>query len=129
MSNEKDNSSMSFNVMEEHVQVHKEVVENGRVRITKRVHEEEATIDTSARMEAVKIERVPVDKYVDAAPEIRYEGTTMIIPVMREVVVVQKRLLLVEEVHITKNTNTTPDEKKMPLRREEVIVERITMEK
>lgn len=128
MNNEKDNTPMSFNVMEEHAQVHKKIVENSRVRITKKVHEEEATIDTSARSETVKIERIPIEKYVDAAPEIRYEGSTMIVPVVQEVVVVQKRLLLVEEVHITKKINSMPDQEIMPLRREEIIVERITSE-
>ena len=117
---------MAFNVMEEQAQVHKEVVENARVRIVKKVHEEEATVDTSARSENVKVERFPVDKYVEAAPAIRYDGNTMIVPVVQEVVVVQKKLLLVEEVHITKTITSLPDEKTMPLRREEVIVERIT---
>jgi uncharacterized protein (TIGR02271 family) len=128
MNNSKDNSSMAFNVMEEQAQVYKEVVENAKVRIVKKVHEEEATVDTSAKSEVVKVERVPIEKYVEAAPEIRYDGNTMIVPVVQEVVVVQKRLLLVEEVHITKTTTSTPDEKTMPLKREEVIVERVTTE-
>lgn len=117
---------MTFNVMEEQTQVHKEVVQDAKVRIVKKVHEEEAAVDVSARSEKVKVERIPIDKYVETAPTIRYEGNTTIIPVVQEVVVVQKRLLLVEEVHITKQINTVQEEKSVPLRREEIIVERIT---
>jgi len=128
MNDKQDNPSMTFNVMEEQAQVHKEVVEDTKVRILKKVHEEEAAVDISARSETVKVERIPVDKYVDTTPSIRYEGNTTIIPVVQEVVVVQKRLLLVEEVHITKQISTTQEEKSIPLRREEGVVERITNE-
>ncbi|MES2649900.1 MAG: DUF2382 domain-containing protein [Bacteroidota bacterium] len=128
MKTSRDNAPMAFNVMEEQAQIHKEVVENAKVRIVKKVHEEETTVDTSAKSESVKVERVPVEKYVEAAPAIRYEGNTMIVPVVQEVVVVQKRLLLVEEVHITKTTTSLPNEETMPLRREEVIVQRVTTE-
>lgn len=82
----------------------------------------------TARSESVKIEKIPVNKYVEVAPQIRYEGDTMIFPVVQEVIVVEKRLLLVEEVHITKTTITNEGEKSMPLRREEVFVERVTIE-
>ena len=129
MKNKQENPrDLSFNVMEEQAHINKEVVENAKVRIVKKVHEEEATVDVSARNEAVKVERFPMDKYVDAAPVIRYEGNTMIVPVVQEVVVVQKRLLLVEEVHITKGVAIEKEEKTMPLRREEIIVERVTTE-
>ena len=128
MNDKQDNPSVTFNVMEEQTQVHKEVVQDAKVRIVKKVHEEEAAVDVSARSEKVKVERIPVDKYVDTAPTIRYEGDTTIIPVVQEVVVVQKRLLLVEEVHITKQISTAQEEKLIPLRREEIVVERITTE-
>ena len=129
MKNKQENPrDLSFNVMEEQAHINKEVVENAKVRIVKKVHEEEATVDVSTRNEAVKVERFPMDKYVDAAPAIRYEGNTMIVPVVQEVVVVQKRLLLVEEVYITKGVAIEKEEKTMPLRRDEIIVERVTTE-
>ena len=74
-------------------------------------------------------EKIPVNKYVETAPQIRYDGDTMIVPVVREVVVVEKRLLLVEEVHVTKTTVTNEAEKSVPLRREEIFVERTTTER
>jgi len=123
-----DDSSMAINVLEEQAHVSKQVVEQGKVRIVKKVHEEEAIVDVTARSESVKIEKMPVNKYVEVAPQIRYEGDTMIFPVVQEVIVVEKRLLLVEEVHITKTTITNEGEKSMPLRREEVFVERVTIE-
>lgn len=128
MTKHRDDASTSMNVMEEQAQVHKEVVEASKVRISKKVHNEEATVDLSSRTEAVTVKRVPIDKYVDEAPSVRHEGDTMIVPVVQEVAVVQKRLLLVEEVHITKATNIKKEEETIPLRREEVTVERVTTE-
>jgi stress response protein YsnF len=54
----------------------------------------------------------------------RYEGDTLIIPVIEEVLVVEKKLLLKEEVHITKYVGETQQEKTVTLRSEEVSVER-----
>lgn len=51
----------------------------------------------------VHVEHKPINKYVDSnlAP-VRYEGDTMIVSVLKEVVVVEKKTLLVEELHIKK---------------------------
>ena len=57
----------------------------------------------------------------------RSEEDTLIIPVLEEVLVVEKRLLLKEEVRITKREEThTPQ--RVTLRREEAAVERINRE-
>jgi uncharacterized protein (TIGR02271 family) len=126
MKNKDEQEELSFNVMEEQARVHKEVVEQAKVRIVKKVHEEEQNIDLSSRQEEVEIHKVVVNKYVDVAPQVRYDGDTMIVPVMKEVVTVEKRLLLAEEIHITKRTVKTNDEQTIPLLREEVHVERVT---
>jgi stress response protein YsnF len=49
----------------------------------------------------------------------------MIIPVVREVLVVEKRLLLVEELHVTKTQVQKQETQHITLRKEEVIVERL----
>jgi uncharacterized protein (TIGR02271 family) len=112
-------------VIEEQVQVGKRVRETGSVRISKKVHQEEVTVDEPIVQEHVEVERVPVNQYVDIAPPaIRYEGDKMIISVLEEVV--EKRLILVEEIHITKQQEKTHDPQKVTLRKEELRVERIS---
>ncbi len=117
--------SASIPVIEERLQVGKEEVVTGRVRISKRVHEEEETIGVPLSQEEVKVERVPVNKFVEKAPPgIRQEGDKTIISVLKEVTVVEKRLMLVEEVHISKHKENSVSEQKVKLRKEEVIVDR-----
>ncbi len=120
--NEKD-KPVSLNVFEEQAQVDKKVIEKGTVRIVKKVNTEDATINIDLKTEEIKVERITVNKYVDTPPVVRYEGNTTIIPVIKEVAVVEKKLLLVEEIYITKTINITGEEKIIPLRKEEVIVE------
>jgi len=117
--------AISINVAEETAKVQKEVVEKGQVRIIKKVKEEQETVTTPVTNEEVSIEKIPVNKLIESAPQVRHEGNTMIIPVIKEVVVVEKKLLLVEEVHVTKHTVEKQEERVIPLRKEDVIIERI----
>ncbi|RIV23451.1 DUF2382 domain-containing protein [Fibrisoma montanum] len=114
-------------VIQEQVRIDKEVVETGHIRLSKLVHEEEQTVDVPTTHEEVNVHRVTINQYVDVPPPpIRYEGDTMIIPILREVVVVEKRLVLVEEVHVTKRRTETHKPQQVTLRREEVVVQRDT---
>lgn len=112
-------------VIEEQVVVRKRMVESGRVRISKHVTEREELVDQILRHDEVTIERVPVDKYIDAAPEIRYEGDLMIIPVVREELVIQRRLVLAEEIRVKRNVIETHQPQSVTLRKEEIDVRRI----
>jgi uncharacterized protein (TIGR02271 family) len=116
---------MTIPVIEEQVHIDKQVVESGSVRITKVVSEQQVPVAIPLMHEQHDIKRVPVNQYVESPPPpIRYEGDTMIIPVVQEVLVVQKRLLVVEELHVTRNQVQTQETQQITLRKEEVIVER-----
>jgi len=118
--------SMTIPVIEEQVKIDKEIVETGIVRILKNVHEEEVTVDVPIMHEEHTIERIPVNEYLETPPPpVRYEGETMIIPILREEVVVQKRIVLVEELRITKKQVETHTPQQVTLRKEEVSVDRI----
>ncbi len=112
-------------VIEEQLQVGKKVVETGSVRVRKIVHEEEVKVETPVVVEKLDIERIPINQYVESAPPaVRYEGDVMIVPILEEVVVVEKRLRLVEELRITKRQEHTQVSQPVILRKEEVIVDR-----
>ncbi len=111
-------------VIEETAVVRKERVATETVRLHKRVHEEEEVLDVPVQTEAIEVERVPVGRWIDAPAEVRREGDTTVYPVVEEVLVVEKRLRLVEEVRVTRRQETRRVQERVALRREEVVVER-----
>jgi uncharacterized protein (TIGR02271 family) len=94
------------------------------VRLHKQVHEDQEVLDIPIQTEAIEVERVPVDRWIEAPAVIRQEGDTTIYPVVEEVVVVEKRLRLVEEVRVTQRRATRQVREEVALRREEILVER-----
>lgn len=116
-------------VIEERAVVHREVVERGRIRLSKTVHEQEQELAVVLQHEEAQVERVPVNQFVAdgaAAPVARYEGDTLVVPIVHEVVV--KRLLVVEELRIRKQQVETQHTHSVTLRHEEVKVERVSTE-
>lgn len=112
-------------VIEEHLVITKEVVETGKVFIRKRVTEEEASINIPLIQEGYQVERLPGKKdLLTQHPPIRYEGDNMIIPVVREVLVVEKRYEVIEEVHVIKTKTEVPHLQQITLLKEEVHIER-----
>jgi uncharacterized protein (TIGR02271 family) len=100
-------------------------VERNRTRITKQVHTEEETIDTPLQQERVQVERVPVERIIDSPVTSYYEGDTLVIPVMEEVLIIEKKLFLKEEVRVTKYVGKTAHQETVTLRKEAVTVERM----
>jgi uncharacterized protein (TIGR02271 family) len=112
-------------VLAEELRIQTQRVETGRVRITKVVREQEEIVDEPLLREEVRIERVPVGRLVDSPPPQRQEGDTTIIPILEEILVIEKRLFFREEVRVTKERRDTHRPQQVRLRREEAIVERI----
>lgn len=118
---------MSFPVMEEEVQVAKRVIDTGRgVRVHKSVTQREQVVDQTLLHDELSIEHVPVGRVVeeDNLPQTRYEGDTLVVPVLEEVLVVQKQMLLKEEVRITRQRREVQAPQSVSLRSEHVTVER-----
>ncbi|WP_375444327.1 YsnF/AvaK domain-containing protein [uncultured Fibrella sp.] len=118
-------STVVFPLIDEQVQVRKEWVETGRVRVNKQVHEETQTINIPLMHEVVDVERVPVNRVVSEVPLSRQEGDTLVLPVVREEVVTSIRLVLVEEVRITRRQQHTTDQQSVTTRHETVSIDRI----
>ena len=116
-------------VLAEALDVRTRRVETGRVRIHKTVHEREVLVDEPLLREEVVIARVPINRVVEGPIPVRYEGETMIVSVLEEVLVVETRLLLKEEVHITTRRTETHTPERVTLRREDVTIERVDLER
>jgi uncharacterized protein (TIGR02271 family) len=104
-------------------------VETGRVRIHTTVQAREVLVDEPLLREEVAIERVPVNRVVEGPIPVRYEGDTMILSLLEEVLVVETRLLLTEELRITTRRTETHTPARVMLRHEDVTIERIAGER
>lgn len=103
MEQHNDDHSSSIPVIEEKLHIGKVWQETGRVQISKTLTEEAVDFSMPLSQEEVIMERKTINQYVDTAPPAsRYEGETLIIPVIKEVLVIEKKLMLVEELHISK---------------------------
>lgn len=109
-------------VVEEVLEVQRRHVERG-VRVTKTTEEHTEVIDASAVQSAVNVKRVPINRVVDKPIPLRREGDTIIIPVMDETVVCEKRLVLREELHVTVQRHERHQPQEVTLRREKVDIQ------
>jgi uncharacterized protein (TIGR02271 family) len=114
-------------VIDETLQVTTRVVDTGGYRITKRVSTRDEVVDLPLAASLVEIERRRVDVLLPegVVPTSRVEGATTIHPVFEEVVVTQKRLMLLEEIRITRVEETRHAPQTVVLRREDVVVEQL----
>ena len=113
---------------EETLSVGKRQVETGRVRFRTEVTERTETVDVPLLRTEVSTRRVEVNQFVDAAPAVRYEGDTMIVPILEEVLIVEKRLRVKEEVYITQVQTEHHAPQTVTLRTEALAEERLPAE-
>jgi uncharacterized protein (TIGR02271 family) len=110
--------------IEERVEVGKREVETGRVVLRTRVEERPEIVETEVEEDEVTVERVAVDRPVESMPEVREEDGVLVVPVVEEQLVLTRRLVLKEEIRITRRTRTRTVRESVPLRFERVEIER-----
>jgi stress response protein YsnF len=111
-------------LVEENATISKRQAVTGHVRVQTVTDAIEEVAQANVQRETVEVTRVPVDKIVETAPGIRTEGDVTIVPVVEEVLVVEKRLVLKEELHIRRRIETETVEVPVTLRKQRAIVER-----
>ena len=87
-------------ITEEQLHVTKRETETDRVRVRTRVNERQVMIEEELETGRLDIRHVAVEREVEAAPPNRWDGDTLIVPIVEERLVVEKRLFLTEELHI-----------------------------
>ena len=98
-------------------------IELGAVRIHKRVETVPYETLVDLTRDDVSVERVTLNQDVNAVPSPRQEGDTLVIPVVEEVVVTEKRLVLREEIRVTRRQVTESIPVQDTVRREVVEIE------
>ncbi|WP_201864301.1 YsnF/AvaK domain-containing protein [Microvirga soli] len=111
-------------VVEETATIDKRQVVTDHVRVRTVTDTVEELAHASVQREDVEVTRVPVDRVVETAPEIRTDGDVTIVPVLEEVLVVTKQLVLKEELHIRRRIETEIVEVPVTLRKQHAVVER-----
>jgi uncharacterized protein (TIGR02271 family) len=110
-------------VVAEELDIQKRAVQTGGVRVHRRVLEHEEEVNMDLQREHVQVKRVLLDQDVEGPLPIRREGDTLIIPVVEEVVVVSRRYRLKEEVHVIKTVRTERYQERIPVQRQEAVIE------
>ena len=113
-----------FPVVAEVVEVERKSVPRERVTLRTSVSTHEEVVDVSRTREDLEVQRVPIGRVVESATAPRQEGDTLIVPVYEEVIVVEKRLLLREEVHVKRVRSEEHAPQTVSLRKEELTIER-----
>jgi uncharacterized protein (TIGR02271 family) len=111
-------------IVQEEAFVSKRLVDTEHVRVRTSVDEAPVMVRDTVSRDHVEIKRVTIEREVTAAPAIREEDGVTIIPVLEERLVVQKRLFLVEEIHVVRTSTIDAVELPTTLRRTRVEVDR-----
>jgi uncharacterized protein (TIGR02271 family) len=98
-------------------------VATGGVRVRRRVYEHDEIVETPLLKEHVDVKRVVIDQEVDGPMAVRREGNTTIIPIVEEVLVVQKQYRLKEEIHVTRTLREEQHRETVTLHRQEAEIE------
>lgn len=122
---EEENTPRVVPVIEEELVTGTRLVKTGSVRVRKEVERIQKEVEIPSLRDSVRVTRIPVNRVVTAVPEVREEGGILIVPVVEEKIVIQKRLVLKEEIHIIRERVEERVKKSVTLERERAIVERL----
>ena len=109
----------------EDLTVSKLLVADDIVRVRTVTGEHATFVDETLNHERVQIERVPIGRQVEAIPPVRQEGDTTILSVVEETLVIERRLILKEEIHIRRLHVAERHQEAVVLRKQEAVITRI----
>jgi len=112
-------------LLAEELTVGKEAVETARVRVSKQTHTREVAVDEALLREIAEIETIPIGRQIFEMPSIRHEGETIVVPIVEEILHTERRLILKEEVRITRRKTTEQFHDRVTLRYQEAVVTRV----
>ncbi len=111
-------------IRQEELKVAVEKRVTGIVRLEKTVREREEMGSHELASESISVEHVPINRCIDEPVPVRQEGDVTIIPVIEEIVVTKKQLVLKEEIRIVRHRTYSQHRESVPLRAEEIRIER-----
>src|SRR4051812_35716753 len=115
-------------VIEEELVAERQQVKTGSVRVQKHVQRRTKRVESTVLHDDVEVRRVAVNREIKTVPRIRREGEIIIVPVVEEEIVVTKRLVLKEELHILRKRSRQRVGQDIELQQERAVVERLDAE-
>jgi uncharacterized protein (TIGR02271 family) len=125
MSSELPAGETYFPLYAEDLTLSKRQVAGDRVQVSTVTREDSIFVDETLNHERVQIDRIPIGRQVDAVPPVRQEGDTTILSVVEESIVIERRLILKEEVRIRRLHVSERHQEAVILRKQEAAVTRI----
>ena len=113
----------TLELREEQLEARKELEEAGRIRVHKEVEDVPRRLEVEAYHEEVTVEHVPVGRIVREREPAREEDDVFIVPIYEEQLVVVKRLVLKEEIHVRRQGATEKRLFEDTVRRERLVIE------
>ncbi len=117
-------TSPTLAVVEEQLVVGKSTEQIGAVRVRIEVDRSEQTLELEEVREEVDIERVRKDLPAAVRRDPWMEEGTLVVPVYEQRAVLETRLVLAEELRITRRRHSSRQPRQVPLRKERAVIER-----
>ncbi len=116
--------AVTIPLVAEQVQVGKQTVTTGKVRIHRDVETFQETVGLALTRTGWEVERRPVGQLMAEKPEVRQEGDVMIFPLVEERLVARREYFLIEEVQVRQVATTTERTATLDLKRDVLTVDR-----
>ncbi len=100
-------------------------VETGGVRVTKHVEGHDEVLEQELRKGRVQIKRVKTHRIVDGPQAVQHAGNTLIVPIVSEVLRIEKQWVVTEEIHLTQIEERETVQQKVRVNQESAKVERV----
>lgn len=114
----------TIELVEETATVSKHATTTGRVSVQTVTEAFEEMVEAELSGAAVIVDHIAIDTIVDTIPETRTKDGVTIVPVFEEVLVVERRIRLIEELHIRHEATSETVRLPVTVRRQKVVVER-----
>jgi uncharacterized protein (TIGR02271 family) len=109
-------------VVQEELRIDKEQQETAQVVVHITPHVKHEVVRAPLQRETVEVERIPVNRRVDTPLPVRQEGDVTVVPVFEEILVVEKQLVLKEEIRIKRHRTVEHQVHEVALRQEDARV-------
>lgn len=122
-----DETAQVIPLLREYLTLGRRQVETGRVRVHLATTTEDVQLREPVSHERAEIQRVAIGREVAEAPGIREEedGAVLVVPVLEEILVTQRRIVLKEEIRIRRVATTGTIQKTVALHSQTATVERL----
>jgi uncharacterized protein (TIGR02271 family) len=112
-------------LLEEELAAGTKEVKTGAVRVEKHVDKTLRRVVMPLVHDDVEVRRVAVNRVIAEVPKVRKKGGVIIVPVVEEQMVISKRLVLKEEIHLTRRRTRERVVKEVELERERADIRRL----